>query len=209
MNKEVVKEMNRLGIVIDCSHLGDKGFYDVISLSTKPIVCSHSCSRSVCNHVRNMTDDMLRALAAKGGVIQINFYPLFLDDAFGKILADSGLMERGEPIEASFIKDPSDEGKRSAWYSVIDDLEALPRPSYKRIADHIDHAVAVAGIDHVGIGSDFDGIEVTPDGLEDISGMHLIFDEMRHRGYSEEDIEKVAGGNFLRLLNDVSSCSGE
>lgn len=201
--KQVIYEMNRIGMLVDVSHISDESFYDVIRYSSAPVVATHSCCRALAGHSRNMTDDMLRSLAAKGGVIQINFYPLFLDDAFGKILADSGLMERGEPIEASFIKDPSDEGKRSAWYSVIDDLEALPRPSYKRIADHIDHAVAVAGIDHVGLGSDFDGIEVTPAGMEDASCFPKIFDELRLRGYSESDISKIAGGNFLRVLDSM------
>jgi membrane dipeptidase len=118
-------------------------------------------------------------------------------------------MHRGEIIESQFIADPSDLEKRAAWNAVQDELQSLPRPSYKRIVDHIDHAVSIAGIDHVGIGSDFDGIEVTPEGMDDISFMPLVFEEMRSRGYTEEEIEKVAGGNFLRLLNDVSSCSGE
>ena len=207
--REVVAEMNRLGMLIDVSHISDDSFWDVLKYSKAPVAATHSCCRALAGHPRNMTDDMIRALADAGGVIQINFYPLFIDGDFADVLHASGIMEKGEAIESQFIKDPSDPKKRAAWNAVQDELMALPRPSYRRIVDHIDHAVAVAGIDHVGIGSDFDGIEVTPDGLEDISGMHLIFDEMRHRGYSEEDIEKVAGGNFLRLLNDVSSCSGE
>jgi membrane dipeptidase len=156
-----------------------------------------------------MTDDMIRALADAGGVIQINFYPLFIDGGFASILEESGIEERNEGVEAQFIACPSDPLKRAAWNAVQDELMALPRPSYKRVVDHIDHAVSIAGIDHVGIGSDFDGIEVTPDGLEDISFMPLVFDEMRSRGYSEEDIEKVAGGNFLRLLRHISLSSGE
>jgi membrane dipeptidase len=156
-----------------------------------------------------MTDDMIRALADAGGVMQINFYPLFIDGEFASILEESGIEERNEGVEAQFIACPSDPLKRAAWNAVQDELMALPRPSYKRVVDHIDHAVSIAGIDHVGIGSDFDGIEVTPEGLEDISFMPLIFDEMRSRGYSEEDIEKVAGGNFLRLLRHVSLSSGE
>ena len=172
--------MNSLGMLIDVSHVSDDTFYDVLKYSTKPVVATHSCCRTLCCHPRNMTDDMIRALAAAGGVIQINFYPLFLDDGFAEVLASSGIQERGESIENEFIANPSDPARRAAWNAVQDELMALPRPSYRRIVDHIDHAVAVAGIDHVGIGSDFDGIEVTPDGLEDISGMHLIFDEMRH-----------------------------
>ncbi len=207
--REVIAEMNRLGMLVDVSHISDDSFWDVLKHSKAPVAATHSCCRALADHPRNMTDEMMKALADAGGVIQINFYPLFIDGDFAGILNASGIMDRGEAVESQFIKDPSDPEKRAAWNAVQDELMALPRPSYKRIVDHIDHAVAVAGIDHVGIGSDFDGIEVTPDGLEDISGMHLIFDEMRYRGYSEEDISKVAGGNFLRLLNDVSSCSGE
>ena len=207
--REVVAEMNRLGMLIDVSHISDDSFWDVLKYSKAPVAATHSCCRALAGHPRNMTDDMIRALADAGGVIQINFYPLFIDDDFAKVLNESGIEERHEGVEAQFIACPSDPLKRAAWNAVQDELMALPRPSYKRVVDHIDHAVSIAGIDHVGIGSDFDGIEVTPDGLEDISFMPLIFDEMRSRGYSEEDIEKVAGGNFLRLLRHVSLSSGE
>ena len=207
--KELVAEMNRIGMLIDVSHVSDDTFYDVVRLSSRPIVATHSCCRALASHPRNMTDDMIRALADAGGVMQINFYPLFIDWGFASILEESGIEERNEGVEAQFIACPSDPVKRAAWHAVQALVIALPRPSQTRVVDHIDHAVSIAGIDHVGIGSDFDGIEVTPDGLEDISFMPLIFDEMRSRGYSEEDIEKVAGGNFLRLLRHVSLSSGE
>ncbi len=207
--REVVAEMNRLGMLIDVSHISDDSFWDVLKYSKAPVAATHSCCRALADHPRNMTDDMIRAMADAGGVIQINFYPLFIDDKFASILKESGIEERNEGVEAQFIACPSDPVKRAAWNAVQDELKALPRPSYKRVVDHIDHAVSIAGIDHVGIGSDFDGIEVTPDGLEDISYMPLVFDEMRSRGYSEEDIEKIAGGNFLRLLKCVSLSSGE
>ena len=202
--KEVVKEMNRLGIIIDVSHISDASFWDVLECSSMPVVASHSCCRALCSHPRNLSDDMIRALAAKGGAIQINFFPLFLDEGFSEILSESGLEDEGEEIEKEFIADPSDSGKRQAWYEVMDRLHALPRPSYKRIVDHIDHAVAVAGIDHVGLGSDFDGIAVTPAGMDSISDFGKIFDEMRSRGYSENEIAKVAGGNFLRAFSRVT-----
>ena len=137
--------------------------------------------------------------------MQINFFPVFLDDGFAKVLSGSGLSEKGEPVEADFISDPSDPARRAAWYSVLDELAALPRPSYRRIADHIDHAVEVAGIDHVGLGSDFDGIEVTPAGMEDAGCFSRIFDELRMRGYGEGDIAKIAGGNFLRVWDSILS----
>ena len=198
--KELVAEMNRLGILVDVSHVSDDTFYDVLKYSTKPVVATHSCCRALCNHPRNMTDDMIRTLAAAGGVIQINFYPLFLDGGFSKVLADSGIEERGELIEKEFIADPANPVKRAAWNQIQDELQALPRPSYKLIADHIDHVVSLVGIDHVGIGSDFDGIEVTPDGMEDVSMMQKLFDELRARGYSEADLAKIASENFFRVL---------
>ena len=164
--KEVVAEMNRLGMLIDVSHVSDETFYDVLKYSTRPVVATHSCCRTLADHPRNMTDDMIRALAAKGGVIQINFYPVFLDDSFHE-----------------------------------EDMFTSPRPSYRRIADHIDHVVELVGINHVGIGSDFDGIDVAPEGLEDISMMTKIFDELRERGYSENDLRKIASENFFNAFS--------
>ena len=198
--KELVAEMNRLGILIDVSHISDASFYDVLKYSDRPVVATHSCCRALCPHPRNMTDDMIRSLASVGGVIQINFYPLFLDSGFAEVLSGSGLEEKGGYVEKEFINDPSDPLKRAAWNRIQDEIQALPRPSFKLIADHIDHVVALAGIDHVGIGSDFDGIEVTPEGMEDISMMPKLFEELRRRGYSETDLEKIASGNFFRIL---------
>lgn len=202
--REVVAEMNRLGILIDVSHMSDKSFYDVLECSSRPVVATHSCCRALAPHPRNMTDDMIRALASKGGVIQINFYPVFLDGGFASVLAASGIMERGETVEAEFIADPSDPVRRASWNAVQDEIMALPRPSYRLIADHIDHVVSLVGTDHVGLGSDFDGIEVTPEGMEDASSFHKVIDELRQRGYSESDIAKIAGGNFFRIM---SCCS--
>lgn len=198
--RELVSEMNRIGMLVDVSHASDDTFYDVLECSSSPVVATHSCCRSICNHPRNMTDDMIRALAQAGGVIQINFYPLFLDGGFRRILNESGISERGERIEAEFIADPGNPDKRTAWNAVQDELNALKRPSYRLIADHIDHVVELVGIGHVGIGSDFDGIEVTPSGMEDISMMQGIFDELRYRGYTEADIASIAGLNFFRVL---------
>lgn len=168
--KELVAEMNRLGILVDVSHVSDDTFYDVLEVSQKPVVATHSCCRALADHPRNMTDDMIRSLAAAGGVIQINFYPCFLDSEFASIFDDSGVEYKGD------------------------------RPSYKLIADHIDHVAELVGVDHVGIGSDYDGIEVAPDGMEDISMMPKLFDELRGRGYTDRDLEKIAGGNFFRVL---------
>ena len=171
--KRLVAEMNRIGMLVDVSHISDSAFYDVLACSTKPVVATHSSCRALADHPRNMTDDMIRELAARGGVIQINFYPVFLDSEFAARFSSSG------------------------------DLD-LERPSYKLIADHIDHVVSLVGVDYVGIGSDYDGIEITPDGMEDISTMPKLFDELRSRGYSEEDLEKIAGGNFFRVMEQVA-----
>ena len=198
--REVVAEMNRLGMMIDVSHISDDSFYDVVNLSTRPVVATHSCCRALADHPRNLTDDMIRRIAASGGVVQVNFYPLFLETGFKDVLNSSCIMERGESIENEFIADPSDPIKRAAWNAVQDELASLERPSYKRIVDHIDHIVRLVGIDYVGLGSDFDGIEVTPEGMEDISRFSRVFDEMRARGYSESEIEKVASGNFFRVM---------
>ena len=164
--REVVHEMNRLGMLVDVSHISDEAFYDVLECSSKPVVATHSCCRALADHPRNMTDDMIKDLAAAGGVIQVNFYPVFLDDTFK-----------------------------------AEEMFTAERPHYKRIVDHIDHVVKLVGINHVGIGTDFDGIDVTPSGLEDVSMIGLVFDELRERGYSESDLEKIASENFFNAFS--------
>lgn len=201
LGREFVAEMNRTGMLVDVSHISDASFYDVLECSHKPVVATHSCCRALADCPRNMTDDMIRALAEHGGVIQINFYPLFLDKAFSGVLSASGIMEYGEKVEAEFINDPSDPQKRAAWNAVQTQLQSLPRPSYRLIADHIDHVVELVGIEHVGLGSDYDGIEVTPAGMEDISMMPLLLQELSDRGYTEEDLKLIAGENFFRIMN--------
>ncbi len=203
--RKVVAEMNRIGMIIDLAHASDDTFFDCIRCSKAPVVSTHSCCRALAHHRRNMTDDMLRAIAAVDGVIQINFYPLFLSDDFATVLDESGLDPIADSIEEEFIKDPANPDKYRAWVEVQRKLMALKRPTVVDVVNHIDHAVSVAGIDHVGIGSDFDGINVTPEGLEDVSKMPLVFDEMIRRGYTSSDIEKVAGLNFLRVMDEVQA----
>lgn len=197
--REMISRMNDMGIIIDCAHISDESFWDVIRYSSKPVVSTHSCARALCNHPRNMSDDMIKALADKGGVIQVNFYPVFLDRSFADVL-DSPQVCWYEKAEADFIENPEDPAAIARWNEAYDMLLSLKRPSYKLVADHIDHIVNLVGVDHVGIGSDFDGIAVPPQGLDDVSCMPLIFDELRARGYAQEDIEKIAGGNFLRVM---------
>ena len=205
--KEVVREMNALGMMIDLSHASDETFWDCIRLSEAPLVATHSCCRALCNHRRNLTDEMLKALAEKDGYVGINFYPAFLSERFLSDPADAALFDEGDRVEAAFIADPGNPERIRAWEEMQDRLETIWRPGVKEIVDHIDHAVGIVGIDHVGIGSDFDGILVPPAGLENVSYIGRVFDEMRHRGYDEESVEKVAGKNLLAVLNRVKQKS--
>ncbi len=200
--KDLIERMNKIGMIIDVSHISDDSFFDVIKYSKSPIVASHSCCRALANHKRNMTDEMIIALAKNGGVIQINFYPFFLDDDF-KISSELDLL--CDKIEGEFIANPADKTKQNAWLNIQKKLHDLARPSYTKIVDHVDHVVNLVGVDYVGLGSDFDGISITPQGLDDISEFGKVLEEMRKRGYLEEDIEKIAGGNFFRVFSNVTS----
>lgn len=199
--REVIAEMNRLGMMIDVSHISDESFWDVLKYSQAPVVATHSCCRALNDHPRNMTDEMIVALAEKGGVIQINFYPTFLDNAYGKKV--SALADAAEEAQDAWLENPSDPELQARVKEAYEALNAVPKPSYKKIVDHIDHAVKLVGVRHVGLGSDFDGIEMCPSGLEDISRMQKIIIELRKRGYSESDIRLIAGGNFLRVMDTV------
>lgn len=197
--RELISEMNRIGMLIDVAHISDDAFYQVLECSTRPVVSTHSCCRALCDVPRNMTDDMIKALAAKGGVIQINFYPAFLDKQYSIDFAP--LSEAYDAAEDLFKADPVKYGEtfRRARLNAM----ALPRPSYKRVVDHIDHAVSLAGPEHVGLGSDFDGIATCPQGLEDVSYFPVITEELLRRGYSETAIEGILGRNFLRVLDQI------
>lgn len=206
--RQVVREMNVLGMMVDLSHASDQTFWDCIKLSQAPVVATHSCCRSLCGHRRNLTDEMLQALGEKGGYVGINFYPSFLSDDFGKSPSVSALMDEAEQVEAAFIADPANQEKVSQWHRMQDRLLELPRPGVQEIVDHIDHAVKWAGVEHVGIGTDFDGILVPPAGLDDISKLPLLWEEMRLRGYSEQAIEQISGGNLMAVFGRVIKCSG-
>lgn len=197
--REVIAEMNRLGMLIDVSHISDESFWDVLEHSRAPVVATHSCCRALSAHPRNMTDEMIVALAGKGGVIQINFYPAFLDSAYGTKVSD--LTDAAEEAQDAWLANPADPALQARVKAAYDALNAVPKPSYKRIVDHIDHVVRLVGVKHVGLGSDFDGIEVCPEGLEDVSRMQKIIIELRKRGYSEYEIRHIAGGNFLRVMD--------
>ncbi len=201
--REVVAEMNRLGMMVDLSHAADSTFWDCLKLSRAPIVATHSCCRALCGHRRNLSDEMLQALGESDGYVGINFYPSFLSDDFGKDPADAALLDEADAVEAAFIRNPADPERVEAWHRMQDRLRELPRPGVKEIVDHVDHAVSLAGIDHVGLGSDYDGILVAPEGMEDVSKIGCIAQEMARRGYSSRDIEKVTGKNLMNVFRRV------
>jgi len=209
--KDIVREMNRQGIMVDISHVSDKTFYDALDVSKAPLIASHSSCRALCNHVRDMSDDMIKALAAKGGVIQINYEKSFIDQNYkdaqdklsGGVVAlidrlrkecgdEQGCMERKM---AEMEKQAVADGK-------------LPHVSWERIIDHIDHAVKLVGADHVGLGSDFDGANM-PEGMEDCTHLPQITEALLRKGYSDDDIRKILGGNLLRVMEQTERVSRE
>jgi len=206
--KQVVLEMNRLGMMIDISHVSDKTFYDAIETSKAPVIASHSSARVFSDHPRDMTDDMFRALAKNHGVVQVNFYPVFLS---GEVLkASRERDERLKPATAELkLKDPTEGPVYQEGLKKLMQENPLPKVPYTVIVDHIDHIVKVAGIDSVGIGSDFDGIPDTPRGMEDVSHLPAIREELKRRGYSEADIRKIMGENLMRVFAEVERVAHE
>src|SRR6266550_2147738 len=206
--KQVVLEMNRLGMLVDISHVADKTFYDVVEISKAPVIASHSSSRALASAPRNMTDDMLRALAQNGGVAMVNFYPSFLSSEVAK--ASKERDEKLKPeIAALKAKDPSEGTEYQEGVRKLMAANPLPKVSWTVIVDHIDHMVKVAGIDHVGIGSDFDGIGEVPEGMEDVSKLPKIPEELKRRGYSDGDIRKIMGDNFMRVFAEAERVAKE
>jgi membrane dipeptidase len=206
--KQVVLEMNRLGMLVDVSHVSDKTFLDAVETSKAPIICSHSSSRVFSSHPRTVSDELLLALAKKGGVVMVNFYPVFLSEAVYK--ASKERDERLKPAIAELkAKDPSEGEAYKEGVKKLMDANPLPKVPYTLIVDHIDHMVKVAGVDHVGIGSDFDGIGSTPEGMEDVSKLPKIREELKRRGYSEGDIKKIMGENFMRVFAEAEKVAKE
>jgi membrane dipeptidase len=205
LGRQAVARMNQLGMMVDISHVSDNTFYDALAVTKAPLIASHSSCRALCKAPRNLTDDMIRALAKNGGVMDINYYSGFLSpayrDGFAKI--EKQVDREISQARARYAK----EGKRLSYPEDVRIerrfTKDLPAPSYTVIADHIDHAVKVGGIDHVGLGSDFDGIDTPPRGMEDVSKIPALVSELARRGYSEEDLEKILGGNVLRVMRQV------
>jgi membrane dipeptidase len=192
--REVVAEMNRLGMMVDVSHISDKTFQGLIETVKAPPIASHSSCRALATHPRNMTDEMIRAVADKGGVVHINFYNAFLDDEYRSRSNAYEEEKHGERTPAE------------KWAAAMTKLDTIGRTPFSVLLDHIEHAVNIAGIDHVGLGSDFDGVdEELPEGMEDISKMPNLIPGLRERNFSDDAIEKVLGTNTLRVMRAVEA----
>src|SRR5271170_2189154 len=209
--KEVVRERNRQGMLVDISHVSYKTFYDALEISKAPLIASHSSCRALCDHVRDMSDDMIKALAAKGGVIQINYEKSFIDQAYKDAYAKAtgGVVEMIAQFKKTCGDDEDCFSREAAKLEkrLIDEGK-LPHVTWERIIDHIDHAVKLVGADHVGLGSDFDGADM-PDGMEDCTKLPKITEALLRKGYSEGDIRKILGENTLRVMEQAERVSRE
>jgi membrane dipeptidase len=210
--KQVVLEMNRLGMMVDISHVADKTFWDAIATTKAPVIASHSSARALVNAPRNMTDDMLRAVAKNGGVVQVNFFSGFLDEDYRKAV-EAQAKDQAVAIQ-QYLDSLKAQGKPVS-YVEVDRMERawmakIPRPPFKVLIDHIDHIAKTAGVDHVGLGSDFDGVSgATPQGMDSAADLPKITQALLDRGYSAEDIKKILGGNLLRVFRQVETVSHE
>jgi membrane dipeptidase len=210
--KQVVLEMNRLGMMVDISHVSDKTFWDAISVTKAPVIASHSSARALTSAPRNMTDDMLRAVAKNGGVVDVNFYSAFDDQKTWD--AWQARKQECDAREKEALAKQKAAGKPPT-YLVVDTVDrqcygAIPRPPFHVLIDNIDHIAKVAGVDHVGLGSDFDGVSgATPMGLNSAADLPRITQALLDRGYSAQDIRKILGGNLLRVFRQVEQVSRE
>ena len=198
--RQIIKRMNERGIMIDLSHVGEKTFYDVLAITTKPVILTHSSVYALAPHFRNVKDDQIKAIAKNNGVICINFYSAFLSEAFNteyeKLMGPEGKTKK-DSIQALYT-DRKDKAKY--WEEYVAAMLERYRPSYTRIVDHIDYIVKLAGVDYVGIGADLDGVDSLPVGFDDATDYPVITQELVKRGYSTTDIKKILGKNVLRVL---------
>jgi membrane dipeptidase len=198
--KEVVREMNRLGMVVDVSHVADKTFYDTLEVTTKPVMLTHSSMRAISDVPRNVTDEMLWALAKNGGVVGITFGEGFINPRDANALRAAIEIETTAPLMTGrTLDDYAAQDVRKLFGTRV-----KVAASVENVADHIDHAVKIAGIDHVGIGSDFDGVSGPPNGLDDVSKMPALIEVLLTRGYSDRDLKKILGENTLRVIREVT-----
>jgi membrane dipeptidase len=210
--KQVVAEMNRLGMMVDISHVADKTFWDAIATTKAPVIASHSSARALVDAPRNMTDEMLRAVAKNGGVVQVNFFNGFDDQNFWNAL-NTQRKDQAAAVQ-KYVDEMKAQGKTISY--VDEDrierewMAKIPRPPLKVLIDHIDHIAKVAGVDHVGLGSDFDGVSgATPQGIDSAADLPKITQALLDRGYSADDIRKILGGNLLRVFGEVERISHE
>ena len=199
--REVVAEMNRLGMLVDISHVADKTFFDAVAASKAPVIASHSSARALAQHPRNMTDEMLQAMAKNGGVVMVNFFSAFVDEDYRKAFTAMWpeAVKAVKEAEQKYAGDPAMRTKET--FRIGKEFAArIPRPPLKALIDQIDHIAKVAGVDHTGIGSDFDGIPSMPQGIDSAADLPKIFSELRKRGYSKRDCDKIASGNILRAM---------
>ncbi len=197
--RQVVQTMNQLGMIIDVSHAGDQTFWDVINLSNKPIMASHSCVYNLVPHRRNLKDEQIKAIAKNGGVIQLNFNPGFIDSTFQP--KENDFLKRHAVENDSLMKSGMGEFYAMDWlYAKYPEETNAIRPPLSKLIDHIDYIVKLVGADYVGLGSDFDGVNITPLELDDVTSYPLITKALVERGYRKKDINKIVGGNFLRVL---------
>lgn len=209
--KEVVQEMNRLGMMVDVSHVSDKTFYDTLVISRAPVIASHSSARALNDHPRNMTDDMLRAVARNGGVVQVNFFSAFIDQKFLDAYK-AQKTERDAAVAAFEEKYKKDHNVDFVPYAAEAALEKewaakIPRPPLDSLIAHIDHIAKVAGVDHVGLGSDFDGVTSLPQGLDSAADLPSITSALLQRGYTPAQVRKILGGNLMRVFRQVERVS--
>jgi membrane dipeptidase len=204
--REVVREMNRLGMFVDVSHVSDETMSDVLEVTTAPVIASHSSARVFSNHKRNIPDDLLRRIAKNGGVVMINFYPAFLDEKVRQagLERDARLKPQRDALAEQFKDDPR---RLQEELQKLNAANPLPNTTLSVLVDHIDHVAKVAGVDHVGLGSDFDGVPFLPEGVRDVSDLPNITYELLRRGYSERDVLKILGGNLLRAFEEVERVS--
>ena len=203
----VVREMNRQGMMVDVSHLSDAAVRDILAVSTAPVFASHSGCRALCDTPRNLPDDLIRAIAARGGVVNVNFYPAFLSAEYDR--ANTERRARLKP-ELDKIR-PKFNNDLEGYFREVEALNArnpIPRPSVEVLVDHIAHVVEVAGEDHAGIGSDFDGISDLPEGMRGCQDLPLVTYHLLKRGFTEAQVQKILGGNFLRFFQAVERASG-
>jgi membrane dipeptidase len=200
--KDVVREMNRLGMFIDISHVSDKTMSDALDVSKAPVIASHSSARSISNHKRNIPDDLLKRIGQQGGVVMVNFYSVFLDERVRQASneRDAKLKAQRDALNVQYKNDPK---RLAEELQKLDDANPLPTTTISVLVDHIDHIAKVAGIDHVGLGSDFDGGVTLPEGMRGVEDLPAVTYELLRRGYGEQDILKILGGNFMRAFAEV------